>query len=284
MGRITSAMPRLAVVLLLLLPSTAAAHPGVGIVRTKSGLVYFTDLAQVWRIAADGTKSVAVPRVHTHELWLDPDENLLGEHLWYEGDATKKWGHRVWKLAPDGTLTDVVKAREGFRTEFSFVRDAAGTCYFSEVERRDRLFRKRPGEPARLLASGFSDLRWMTAAPDGTVYVVDLRDVVRVAPNGGVRRLATNLSRKRWLHEERHLVMGIWLDGGENVYVAAAGERAVKKISPTGAVSIVATSSFPWSPTGGLVTPEGDLFVLEYSATNAVRVRRIARNGKVTVY
>ncbi len=268
----------------LVLSATAAAHPGIGIVRTKDGIVYFTDLTHVWRISLDGKKSIAVKNVHTHELLLDTNGNLLGEHLWYEGDATKKWGHRIWKLAPDGALTDLVKAREGFRTDFSFVRDAADTHYFTEVEKKDKLFRKRPGEGAQLVAGGFSDIRWMTAAPDGMIYLVDLRDVVRGTPEGRVQRIVTKLAKKRWFQDERHLVMGLWLDGERNVYVAVYGDGAVKKITPGGSVATVATSRFPWAPTGGLITPEGDLWILEYSKTNSVRVRKIARDGKITVY
>src|SRR5262245_19545380 len=98
-------MQRLACLLAVLaMASVAEAHPGVGIVQDSRENVFYTDLKQVWKIAPDGTKSVAVAGVHTHELCLDSDDNLYGEHLWYEGDATQKWGHRVWRLKPDGTL------------------------------------------------------------------------------------------------------------------------------------------------------------------------------------
>src|SRR5262245_61408252 len=89
----------------LLAVSAAHAHPGVGIVQDSRGNIFYTDLKQVWKLAPDGKKSVAVPNIHTHELCLDDEDNLSGEHLWYEGDATKKWGHRVWRMTKDGTLT-----------------------------------------------------------------------------------------------------------------------------------------------------------------------------------
>jgi hypothetical protein len=99
------------------------------------GSVYYTDLKQVWKLSPDGSKSVVVPRVHTHELFIDFQDNLYGEHLWYEGEATKTWGHRVWRLAADGTRTDVIPARAGFREDrgdFSFVRDAKGSMYWAD--------------------------------------------------------------------------------------------------------------------------------------------------------
>src|SRR5262245_46318780 len=86
-----------ALLLLLLLPLPAVAHPGVGIVQDARGNIFYTDLTQVWKISPDGRKTVAVPNVHTHELSLDMAGNLYGEHLWFDG-ATSKWRHRVWMM------------------------------------------------------------------------------------------------------------------------------------------------------------------------------------------
>ena len=78
--------------------------------------------------------------------------------------------------------------------------------------------------------------------------------------------------------------MGVWTDGSGNVYAAVYGSREVVKVSRDGREQVVATSRLPWSPTGGLVAPNGDLWIVECSYTNAIRVRRIARDGKVTVF
>ena len=124
-----------ALVLLFLSFFPLSAHPGIGIVRDSKGNVFFTDLKHVWKLTPGGTKSIAVHDVHTHELWIDTDDNLYGEHLWYEGDATGKWGHRVWKLAPNGTLTDIIPSRRGFRDDyrdFFFVRDKYGAMYWAD--------------------------------------------------------------------------------------------------------------------------------------------------------
>ena len=98
----------LAIVLRAVLP--VQAHPGVGIVQDSAGNIYYTDLKQVWKLAPDGKKSVAVPNVHTHELCLDGEDNLFGEHLWYEGDATKKM---LSMLRIDHPSLDWVKLAEG---------------------------------------------------------------------------------------------------------------------------------------------------------------------------
>src|SRR5262245_19221519 len=99
--------PFLAAGITLFAASTALAHPGWGIVQDSKGNVFFTDTKQVWKIAPDGTLSIALADVHTHELAVDADDNVYGEHLWYVG-ATQQWRHRVWRLAPNGSVNDVI--------------------------------------------------------------------------------------------------------------------------------------------------------------------------------
>jgi hypothetical protein len=137
-----------------LLCATAEAHPGVGIVMDSRGNVFYTDLSHVWKIAPGGAKSIAVRDVHTHELYIDREGNLYGEHLWYEGDRTKKWGHRVWKLAVDGRLSDVIPAREGFLQNYSFVRDGRGNMYWAERGAQTVLRKRTPaGRSERLVVA-----------------------------------------------------------------------------------------------------------------------------------
>jgi hypothetical protein len=73
--------------------------------------------------------------------------------------------------------------------------------------------------------------------------------------------------------------MGLWTDDKGSVYVAVARERLVIKARDNGASVVVARSRDDWSPSGGMFDRDGALWLLEYSSTNAVRVRRIARDG-----
>ena len=104
--------PLVAAILLVLASATARAHPGIGIVVDARGNVYYTDLTHVWRIAPDGKRTVAVRGVHTHELHLDAQGNLYGEHLWYNGEAANTWGHYVWRLRPSGVLDTIIAPKE----------------------------------------------------------------------------------------------------------------------------------------------------------------------------
>jgi sugar lactone lactonase YvrE len=270
----------------LLCSASVFAHPGVGIVEDSRGAIYYTDLKQVWRVAPDGSKTVAVPGVHTHELWMDAQDNLYGEHLWYDGEEKDTWGHRVWRRRADGRIEDYIAARTGFRDDhddFHFVRDASGTMYWVDrgVKGAPSAVRKRaPGGPAVTIARArFENVRWMTVMSDGVVYLMNLFDLVRIDPGGTVRTVAKRIveNRRSFLGSiDQHAVMGLWTDRPGNVYAAVYADGLVKRFTPDARASVVARSPRPWGPTGGLVASDGALWLLEGSPTNQARARRVA--------
>lgn len=263
------------------------AHPGIGIVMDSRGNVFYTDLKQVWKISPQGAKSIAVPNVHTHELYIDAQDNLYGEHLWYEGEASDKWGHRIWCRKTDGTIVEVIPPRAGFREDyqdFFFVRDHAGNMYWAD-RGKQTVIRKRTPDGAIFdlcTTHDFRDVRWMTVSAAGTVYLTDDEDLRRLTPDGTVSTIARNL-KERSLFEliwgDSHNLMGLWLDAEENVYIAAYNADKVKRVRKDGGIEVVARSSAPWSPTGGLVAPNGDLWLLEYAGPFSARARRLRPDG-----
>src|SRR5829696_1534278 len=106
---------------LFLISFKMIAHPGIGIVKDSKGNIYYTDLKQVWKIASNGSKTAVVPGVHTHELYIDGQDNLYGEHLWYNGESKDTWGHYAWCLKNGGELVKEINPTEGFLTNYSFV-------------------------------------------------------------------------------------------------------------------------------------------------------------------
>jgi len=274
---------KLALAALVLAATPALAHPGWGIVVDAEGAVYYTDLKQVLRIAPGGGTTVVVPNVHTHELYLDPAGNLHGEHLWYESE-TETWGYYDWELSKKGLVRG--PAQKGFRTEGSFVRDAAGNSYWLDGS---KLRKKSPqGETIDIALPRPDDAKGgvAAAAPDGTVYVTSMGGVLRVSPDGKVTKLVEKIDEHVWTlvtSQKWHYLMGLAPDASGNVYVANLGARKVKKVSPDGKVEVVLDESFPWAPTGIAVSPRG-IYVLEYTDTGgSARVRRIDKSGKVTL-
>ncbi len=282
----------LAIIALLYLGQSASfAHPGIGIVLDSKGNVFYTDLKHVWRITPDGKRSIVVRNVHTHELYIDPQDNLFGEHLWYEGERTDKWGHRVWRLSSDGKLTDLIPARQGFLDDyddFHFVHDGTGTAYWVHRGDTTAIKKRSPeGKVTTIATARFQNVRWMTVTPQGIVYLVDLHDLVRVAPDGTVRTIVRNLAENRrsfLLTTDIHAIMGLWTDSQGSVYAAVFSDRAVKKVKGDGKVEVFARSPFGWKPTSGVTASNGDTYILECSTTNAVRVRCIRSNGTVAVF
>ena len=275
--------------------SLAAAHPGIGVVVDSRGNIFYTDLKHVWKVDPQGRKSIAVSNVHTHELYLDAAGNLFGEHLWYEGDRTGKWGYRVWQLSASGELTDIIPATEGFLTRYSFVHDAAGNMYRAgpkdcapvEISNRTGVCRISPDGAVTRIAGpgGFADIRWMAASPDSTVYWIDSGKLWRIKPGGAAVVVAAGLVSHRsplgyltgLTDGDRHALMGLWPDANGDVYVASAAGGRVLKVAPNGSVSIFYRAPLSYAPTGVTVTKD-EVVVLEYSGNDA-RVRRLRRDG-----
>lgn len=249
----------LAVLLFAAVPSFA--HPPVSVVIDARGNVFYSDLERVWRVAPGGAKSVAVPDVHTHELYLDSQGSLFGEDLRYDAG---RWTHSVWKRDAAGRVTVVKPRTSGFLTGFSFVRDAAGNMYWPQRDRGEVRRRAPDGTVQRVVGELKGMSPFLHATPGGTLYAIDGGDLVRVR-GGRAERIARSVAKKP---------SGIWTDAAENVYVADFERREVRRVTPSGAVSVFATSPAPWAPSGGAFAANGDLWLLEVSPRNEVRVRR----------
>jgi hypothetical protein len=272
----------------LLAAATAAAHPGIGVVVDSHGNVFYTDLKQVWKMDPQGRRSVAAPNVHTHELYLDGDGSLFGEHLWYEGDATGKWGHRVWKRDRSGAISEVIPPTEGFRTSYSFVRDRAGAMYWWSstgcapggakgplvICKGDRVWARG------LSNAGFARESWMAATPEGGLCLYDRDKLLRITPGGEVSTLAERLYNRSLystVFGERHILMGLWA-AADGVYVANHDERRVLKVGVAGQVTVFKESYLPWAPVGVTVAHD-HVYILEGGAPG-VRVRRFNKLGR----
>ena len=269
--------------LLLGIPVIGLAHPGIGIVRDSKGNIFYTDLKQVWKIGIDGRKTIAVPNVHSHELFLDANDDLYGEHLWYNGERLNTWGHFVWRLHANGKLDTVINPTQGFLENYSFVRDAKGNMYWVERFKVSKFKKKTPEGSVQTIAEGkFKDIRWMHATATGALYFMDLVDLYLIEPGQPAKLVAEDISSSTNLFapftDSKHDIMGIWTDKEDNIFVANFSGQVVKKISIEGTVTKIAFSTAPWSPTGGLFDEKGNLWLLEYSVTNEARVRKIIAN------
>jgi hypothetical protein len=276
------------ILLMVLVSFQTKAHPGVGIVEDSKGNVFYTDLKQVWKISIDGRKSVVVPNVHTHELYLDESDNLFGEHLWYNGDRNT-WGHYVWKFNASGRIEKIIPDKEGFLENYSFVRDHFGRMYWAD--RRvpcQKVVRKNADNTQTTMEPHcFDNIRKIETTADGTIFLIDFQDVKRIDKNGKLTTLASKVANKNWTKstaENQNSVMSIWVDKLGNLYTAVTSERVIKKFAADGKEEIVFKPSLPWTPSGGMIDKNGNLWVLECTITNDVRVEKIGPGNKTTSY
>jgi hypothetical protein len=264
--------------LLLILPFAAIAHPGIGIVADKKGNIFYTDLQNVYRISG-GQKSIAVPNVHTHELYIDARGNLYGQHEITISDH--QFRHYLWRLMPSGRLDTLVSPRDAYaEIDFSLARDPEGNEYYTRQFIRNpesaHIYKKSPDGKETIFATGnFKGVRWLHPQEDGSLLFVLHNQVYRVTPDGKSQVIARNVAQEKpsfAFSGNSVTVWGIWQDDAKNVYVAAFSDQAVKKIAPDGTVTTHYRSSGKWTPLQGVFDNRGRMWLMESSDRNEIRV------------
>lgn len=262
------------------------AQPSASVVMDSRGFVYYSDLETVWQISPTGTRTPVVLGVRSRQLYVDPGDRLYGEDATID-DISGRPFHSIWRLDPDGELSEVVPRRAGHLADygdFGFVRDRFGVSYALRRAGGPVLVRMgATGTVTRITLPGSSP-NYATALPDGRVAVTAGRDLIRVAP---ARRQATlwrrdlaRLTPRAVEVPDSQFLLGMWVDPAGRLYVASYAGAAVIRLDPGGEAAVVARSPAGWSPTGGMVAPDGSLWLLEYAVDrHGARVRRIAPDG-----
>jgi hypothetical protein len=271
---------------LLLLSFTIVAHPGIGIVKDSKGNIFYTDLANVWKISLDGRKSKVVSNVHTHELYMDEHDNLYGEHLWYNGESQNTWGHYDWCLKNTGELVKEINPTEGFSGNYSFARDSLGNMYWVERFTTSKIMKKtKNGEIIKLAEGKFGFIGWLTCTKNGSLYFTENNKLHRLSPDRKsdsyrMETLANNFGSKSTdfsMMGRNYDSYGIWTDAADNVYLAMVNSKKVIRIGADGNPQTILTSNSLWTICSGIFDNDGNMWVLENSVTNEVRARKITK-------
>mgnify|MGYP001788312921 CR=1 FL=1 len=226
---------------------------------------------------------------------IDADGNL------YVGDTGN---HAIRKISTTGTVSvlgpadgtpgppvDGVAAVAKIAYPFATVVDGRGTIYFADQV--GRIIRKIAADGAVSTVAGASNkftsidgtgngagfalIRGMVADTQGVLYVADQTSVRKVGPDGVVTTIAGSLSPGMAdgsaLQARFARLNAIALDKAGNLFVSDAGNQAIRKITPDGAVSTVAPVHGPLAL---------DAANTLYVADGAV-IKKIDSNGSVTV-
>ncbi|HEV8272347.1 MAG TPA: hypothetical protein VGQ04_13645 [Chitinophagaceae bacterium] len=265
----------------LLVSFMSKGHPGIGIVKDSKGNIYYTDLAKVWKISFDGSKTVIVSGVHTHELYIDEHDNLYGEHLWYNGESQNTWGYYVWCLKNTGQLVKEINPTEGFRSNYSFARDSVGNMYWVERFTISRIMKKtKSGEIIKLAEGKFGFIGWLTCTKNGSLYFTENNKLHRLSPDGKLETLANNIGSKSTdlsMMGHNYDSYGIWTDAANNVYLAMIDSKKIIRIGANGNPQTILASNSMWTVCSGIFDNNGNMWVLENSLSNEVRARKITK-------
>jgi hypothetical protein len=213
----------------------------------------------------------------------------------------------VWRLTPDGHLTDLVPPTEHFPLGLqSFIMDGVGSIYSVNARNAQTpelllLKRSHDGETTSLAGSsvGYADgtgaqarfmaIDGMAWGSDGALYLTDGPYVRRVALDGTVTTLSGGpLTEREWDED----LLGIDVDASGDIYVADHANRRILRVTPAGAVSTFLYTGSLWTPTGVAVAPDG-LYILEHlrmplailgdlAVGPYLRVRKVSADGNVT--
>jgi hypothetical protein len=266
--------------LIILFPLIGQAHPGVGIVKDSKGNIYYTDLHQVWKISK-GKKTLVVPSVHTHELWIDQNDNLYGEGGYYD-DKTVKFYHYLWVSRANGKIDTVIGMKEQFiHQDFSLAKDKKGNEYY--IKRflfphtdTTRIYRKSPEGKETILASGnFKNVNWLHPQDDGSLFYVSNNAIYKVDTLGNIRLVKEHVGTTKPSFKfsgNNIAIWGIWQDNTKNIYAAFFSDKTVKKIDTAGNITDIYKSKGSWTPLHGVFDNDNKLWVLEGSDKNEMRV------------
>jgi hypothetical protein len=284
-------------VCLVALAQQVAAHPGSGILVDAAGQVLFVDTGEpgrfrgfIWKVDAQGHTS-AVYRRGGHWLALDPAGRFLKAPVgdWFRAD-----------IVPIAGVPGAVVQMDGA----PMVVGPDGSLYFSSGEDPRRAGQAQitrlspdgtttqPFSALRGMAERLGGIRGLAAGRDGVLYVSYPAAVQKIAPSGEVTTMASQMAIAGCDPEppatETPSLRGLAVDARGIVYAAAAGCRAVVRITPAGPVETVLKAERPWSPTGVAVHGD-DVHVLEYAhaqrsaAQWLPRVRTLKRDGTVRI-
>jgi sugar lactone lactonase YvrE len=274
---------------LIVVSSTAVAHPGSGIAADRVGNIYFVDTGSgIWRMdAAGGLIRLQGPAFH-----------------WMALDSSGAFTAVPLPSSPEAEMRAVGRTPTLLMSsDFPVVVAGEMLVYPETVDGRVRLIRYSSRGARSVVATlpaatESGPLQWineMAVGPDGSIYYTEDKAVRRVDGQGRITTIAGHVQVTPCnaipgiSSPERPYLRGVSVASDGTVYVAASGCGALLRIKPGGQVGVIMRTTSPWSPTG-VATYGKAVYVLEYLHTASdnrrewlPRVRKLLPNGQSSV-
>lgn len=269
---------------ILLFPLSTEAHPGIGLVYDGKHTMYYTDLVHIWKMDTNsGEASIFLENIHSHELWLDDNDTLYGEHYWYD-ESVQVFKHYIWMAKPDADFSKISETHVGENDHFSFVRESLNSSYrLTTGSSKFELIHINNDSTSILAKLDFIDPSWLYLTSDSNVFIVDYPSLHSISlKDSSITQWSEDLSYSSLpfsLQDNHHHIYGVWQDINSNIYVALFGGRKVVRIDSSLNQKTVIKTSFFWSPINGVFDSNNDLWLLEASMRGKVRLRKVALNG-----
>lgn len=252
----------------VIVAATAQAHPAPGIVVHKSGAIYFVigPSHRIWKVDTDG-QAVALVTGGLDQDFRVPHHLILDEkgQLYTASDA----GSFIWRIAPDGTLTQIYPPDESQEhgsvglggDPFTITSDGRIIAVISSMQRKESRivsitldgsvtplaggqvgFADGEGEDARFGYLHGSSFAWSS---DGQLYLTDDgRRVRRITPQGVVTTLAGGTERGtadgRGDEATFQYVTGLVTLPDGSIIVADSRARRIRRIGTDAMVTTIA--------------------------------------------
>ena len=211
---------------------TIQAHPGIGLVYDGNQTIYYTDLTHVWKLdTKSGRTEIFIENVHTHELFLDKDGNLFGEHYWYV-NLEKKFKNYIWRVSKEEEFQKIRDDEYGENYDFGFVRDKSFASYkIQQQNEHYRIIKKDSLNETVLHTLKLNHPSWKYMTQDNELLFVDFPSVYSSNKDQiGIIVEDVSSSRFPFSHQsDDHNIYGLWTDQAGSIYVAIYGGREVKK-------------------------------------------------------
>ncbi len=285
-GRLVEAF--LIALVVILVPSSIAAHPGSAIAVDRQGQIFFLDTGSgLWRIDSRGNIA-HLSETLFHWLALDEDNRFAGSQL------------------PSGARGDVLRVGASPATlissDYPIAVGQDGNLYYPSASARGlQLVRLLPSGatsvpatlPPAISGRPIAHVNGLSSGPANSIYYTENNVIRRITAQGRIGIVVTvpKLAKGPSIpgNVEHPYLRGLAVDARGVMYVADSADARVLKITPDGKITTLVKTESPWAPTA-VALFGADVYVLEFLHTLEEvrrnwlpRVRKISPDGTTTI-